>query len=212
VTVALVMVLPPRLRGQAAWLGVLFVSVVGIATLSAGWHRPSDPVAAFLLVGAWAAVAGAVVVAASGSDRPVDSAGSHPDTPRRLLRASAGLLVSAALLGTTIVAADLDRYGTSAQVLAYLAGAAAIACTAAMVMASVLVITRWIAQPVGRTPGTKARHLTRPVRNSSPNCSRASRVVPQPPTLSGRAMGVHGGWRRPVGWRPSASRCAFSAC
>ena len=153
VVVALVMVLPPRLRAQAAWLGVLFVTVVGVATLSAGWHRPSDSVAAFLLVGTWAAVAGAVLVVTSGSRPPADCADSQHDTPRRLLRSSAGLIAGAVLLGATIVAADLDRYGGTAQVLAYVAGATAIAGTAAMVMASVLAVTRWIA-PAGSSTGS----------------------------------------------------------
>ncbi len=162
VAVALVLVLPTGLRAQAAWLGAGFASVVAVATQSAGWHRPSDSVAAFLMVGAWAAASGAVLVATSGGGRSVEAAGSHQDTPRRLLRAAAGLLAVAVLMGAVVIAADLDRYGATAQVLAYLGGSAAIAGTSALVMAALLAVTHWIAPrdlspdhappPVGRAP------------------------------------------------------------
>src|SRR5262249_47992480 len=58
VAVALVLVLPPRARGIGALIGAGYAAFVGVATMSAGWHRPSDSIAAFLIVGLWAAVAG----------------------------------------------------------------------------------------------------------------------------------------------------------
>jgi membrane-associated phospholipid phosphatase len=58
VAVALVLVLPPKARGPAAVVGAGYAALIGVATMSAGWHRPSDSIAAFLIVGLWAAVAG----------------------------------------------------------------------------------------------------------------------------------------------------------
>jgi hypothetical protein len=37
-----------------------------VATLPAGWHRPSDVVAALLVVGVWANVAGLFILVAQG--------------------------------------------------------------------------------------------------------------------------------------------------
>lgn len=62
VAIALILVLPPRVRALGAFLGAGYAAAAGVATLSAGWHRPSDAVAAFLVVGAWAAAAGLVLL------------------------------------------------------------------------------------------------------------------------------------------------------
>jgi len=60
--IGLTLVLPPRARGAASIVGATYTAIVGIATLSSGWHRPSDVVAAYLVVGGWAALAGLVLV------------------------------------------------------------------------------------------------------------------------------------------------------
>jgi len=60
--IGLTLVVPPRVRGVVALLGATYAAVVGVATLSSGWHRPSDVVAAYFIVGGWAALAGLVLV------------------------------------------------------------------------------------------------------------------------------------------------------
>jgi membrane-associated phospholipid phosphatase len=55
---ALVLAVPRRFRAPAAVVGALYTTVTGVATLIVGWHRPSDAVAAVLVVLAWA---GAVI-------------------------------------------------------------------------------------------------------------------------------------------------------
>ncbi|MFI5891295.1 phosphatase PAP2 family protein [Actinoplanes sp. NPDC051513] len=57
VVCALILVLPAAVRGIVALAGAAYVTVIGVATVWAEWHRPSDVVAAVLLVLAWASFA-----------------------------------------------------------------------------------------------------------------------------------------------------------
>ena len=57
VALALVMVLPAAVRGTVALIGAGYVTVIAVATVWAAWHRPSDTVAALLVVLAWGALA-----------------------------------------------------------------------------------------------------------------------------------------------------------
>jgi membrane-associated phospholipid phosphatase len=57
VAFALVMVLPAAIRGTVALIGAGYVTVIAVATVWAAWHRPSDTVAALLVVLAWGALA-----------------------------------------------------------------------------------------------------------------------------------------------------------
>ncbi|MEU8241259.1 phosphatase PAP2 family protein [Actinoplanes missouriensis] len=53
---ALVLVLPEAVRGTAALAGAGFTGAIAISTVWARWHRPSDTVAAILVVLAWGAL------------------------------------------------------------------------------------------------------------------------------------------------------------
>lgn len=152
VAVALVLVLPVRLRAAAAGFGVAYASVAAMSTLSAGWHRPSDSVAAFLVVGFWATAVGAVLVVRHGDERLDTDTGAHQTTTHRLAAAAAYLLAFGALVAVVILTTQLDTYGQAAQVLAYFAGGGAIAGTGCAVMAAVLAVTHRIAprDPVHR--------------------------------------------------------------
>lgn len=57
VSAALLFVVPRRARPTAAVLGVVYTVATGVSTLVGRWHRPSDAVAAVLMVLAWAGVA-----------------------------------------------------------------------------------------------------------------------------------------------------------
>ncbi|HET8605041.1 MAG TPA: phosphatase PAP2 family protein [Marmoricola sp.] len=54
---ALVLVVPVALRRVAAVVGAAVGALVAIATMSAGWHRAGDALAAFCVVGFWSVVA-----------------------------------------------------------------------------------------------------------------------------------------------------------
>jgi membrane-associated phospholipid phosphatase len=144
VAVALVLVLPAALRGAAALIGAGVAALAGVATLSAGWHRPSDAVAALLVVGAWAALAGLVLVVLSRARGSVPEGGGrdgHRVVVLALLLLGTALLVVA---GVAMVVTDQVR-GTPPETLsqmrllvAYAGGAAGIAAVASVVVALVL--------------------------------------------------------------------------
>ena len=58
--VALVLVVPRRMRPLTAALGAVYTAGTGMATVIGGWHRPSDVVAAMLVVLAWAGLVSAL--------------------------------------------------------------------------------------------------------------------------------------------------------
>ncbi|GGM57911.1 phosphatidic acid phosphatase [Micromonospora sonchi] len=141
VAVALVLVLPPRVRPFAAVVGAGYAATAGVATLSASWHRPSDAVAAFLVVGVWAALAGLLLLITQRERAQVSSADAHRLTA--LLLGVGGLLAIAGcalalwwLLGQRgIPVAELGR---RPLFLGYGGSAAGIAGTMGVVMALVL--------------------------------------------------------------------------
>jgi membrane-associated phospholipid phosphatase len=139
VAVALVLVLPSQVRGLAGLVGTGYAALAGVATLSAGWHRPSDAVAALLVVGAWAAVAGLVLVVAQRGS-------GVPSRPHRFAVLSLGIggLVLLAVAAVAMVLTDralagtVELAGRGRLFTAYAGGAAGIAGTASLVMALVL--------------------------------------------------------------------------
>ncbi|MFD0525148.1 phosphatase PAP2 family protein [Paractinoplanes durhamensis] len=71
VAAALILVLPQAIRGMVTMIGAGYVTIIAIATVWAEWHRPSDTIAAVLLVLAWSAFA-AFGVRLLRSRRPVE--------------------------------------------------------------------------------------------------------------------------------------------
>jgi membrane-associated phospholipid phosphatase len=141
VAVAFMLVLPWGTRGIGGLLGALFAAAAGVATLSAGWHRPSDAVAAMLVVGGWACAAGLFILVAQRRHGDVDYG-----PPNRFAVVALAVTGLALLVGATIAmeltnqvlatpAHDLSRRRLFA---AYAGGAMGIAGTTALVFASVL--------------------------------------------------------------------------
>lgn len=155
VAAAALLVAPARLRGTVAVVGAAYGAATGVATLSAGYHRPSDAVAAALVVGAWAAGLGAIVVVAQpppAPDQPEpderESRRGHPVVGTLLGGAAATLLAVggvATYLTAGALPGALDRAGL---LLAYGGGAALIAGTAVAVVAALVVVVHRIAPPL----------------------------------------------------------------
>ncbi|MBX6357388.1 MAG: phosphatase PAP2 family protein [Micromonosporaceae bacterium] len=138
--VALALVLPPRTRGAGAVLGAGYAALVGVATLSAGWHRPSDAVAAMLVVGAWAAAAGFLLVGLQRGHAPHAGEDAHRFAARALALCAVALLVAAAVslrLTDQVLSTPPDQLSRRRQLVAYAGSAAGIAGTACLVMALV---------------------------------------------------------------------------
>ncbi len=141
VVAALLVVLPGRLRPVLAVAGAAYATVTAAATMSAGWHRPSDSVAAFLVVGAWvAAVALAVLLVEDRSTVADRRTEAERRTARRLLVAGGLLLAAGAVLAAVAELVGLRPGGTFVDGTAYLAGLLVLAGTAALVVAGVLVL------------------------------------------------------------------------
>jgi membrane-associated phospholipid phosphatase len=92
---ALVLVVPVALRRAAAVVGAGVGALVAVATMSAGWHRAGDALAAFCVVGFWA------VVAAGAVARGTDPAVSGEDG-RQPLRRSARIAQVGCGAGTAV--------------------------------------------------------------------------------------------------------------
>ncbi|MBQ1026143.1 phosphatase PAP2 family protein [Micromonospora sp. C95] len=141
VAVALVLVLPPKVRAAGAVIGAAYAATAGVATLSAGWHRPSDAIAAFLVVGVWAALAGLLLLITQRERAEVAPGDAHRLTA--LLLGMGGVLALAGcalalwwLVGLrSTPAAELAR---RPLFVGYAGSGAGIAGSMAVVMALVL--------------------------------------------------------------------------
>jgi hypothetical protein len=130
VVIALILVVPARLRGVAAVLGAIYATVAGVATMSLGWHRPSDVAGAVLIVGGCAALAGLLLVLAQGRDARVKTADARPLAVALLLITSVVLLASAAgafWWVDGVATAPVDELPRSTLLTAYAGAAAGIA-------------------------------------------------------------------------------------
>ncbi len=155
VAAAALLVAPARLRGTVAVVGAAYGAATGVATLSAGYHRPSDAVAAALVVGAWAAGLSAIAVVAQpppAVDDPQpderEAGRGHPVVATLLGGAAVTLLAGGAVATYTTartLPGELDRTGL---LLAYGGGAALIAGTAVAVVAALVVVVHRIAPPL----------------------------------------------------------------
>lgn len=132
VAFVLVLVLPHAVRALLALAGTAYVAVIAVATVWAAWHRPSDVVAALLVVLAW----GAMVVAVIRARR-----GGRADGARGPSRLASMPLGVAALAGGALAALGLAGLAMAVMVgpssafrtVAFLTGAAGMCAAAAAV-------------------------------------------------------------------------------
>jgi membrane-associated phospholipid phosphatase len=153
--IALVLVVPARMRITAALFGLIYACMVGTGTVTAGWHRPSDVMGGFLVVIVWGAGATALLLRWRG-------AGKDPgdlDPPELLIRPGLALL-GAALLGIAFVgfaavfiALRQDRLDAVRLGGAFVASLAAIVGVGLVGVAGLLTAI----QGVGLDPPSRAR-------------------------------------------------------
>ncbi|MGC4747581.1 phosphatase PAP2 family protein [Micromonospora sp. DT201] len=143
VAVALVLVLPAKVRAVGAFLAASYAAVAGVATLSAGWHRPSDAVAAYLVVGVWAALAGMLLLITQREQAEVAPGDAH-----RIAALVLGVVGVLALVACDLSLSWLvdlrdtgpDELTRRPLFVGYAGSAAGIAGTMAVVMALVLTV------------------------------------------------------------------------
>lgn len=131
VAMAVLLVVPRTARPAVALLGAAYTAATGIATLVGQWHRPSDVVAAVLVVLAWT---GAVCAFTPGKerDRQGDRSTRTPTAVAAAVLGGAGLV--AVLGGLAVLSgADLPVVGaataSSDDVRAYVGTAALVLAT-----------------------------------------------------------------------------------
>jgi membrane-associated phospholipid phosphatase len=133
VAFALVLVLPYAMRAAVALAGAAYVTVIAVATVWAHWHRPSDTVAALLVVLAWGGLVVAVIRARRSLTR------QRPNTGRTASRlATMPLTLVATITGAVgviglaaVAVSDRMLPGLVSHLAAFIAGSAGIAATAA---------------------------------------------------------------------------------
>ena len=148
---ALLFVLPRRWRLPTATLGMVYASFTALATMSAGWHRAADSVAAFLVVGAWSCLAAIGVLAAG---RQPDRSSTDPGrTPVRWpLAGAVGTVALGAILTMGLSASRSFSTTSFGGWLAFGAGGlftigTAVAVTAGILLALDLVESAPVPEP-----------------------------------------------------------------
>lgn len=155
--VVLLMVLPLRARPWT-WVVVgLFGATFGVSTVLAAYHRPSDVVAAHLVVLAWALAGSAVLVAWRGT---TDVADPPPVSVRRPLGVlvALGSVAASAAVAMTVVVVVLDPARTTAMRSSFFVLAVvALTAEAAFVTALLLMVFRTLSlDPVTRPRAVSA--------------------------------------------------------
>ncbi|MFS0702528.1 phosphatase PAP2 family protein [Cellulomonas sp. 179-A 4D5 NHS] len=106
VSAVLVLVVPPRVRPWAAALGAGYTAATGVSTLVGQWHRPSDVIAAVLVVLFWTCVTCVLVARHPGVPGDAPRTATGEIALARSSRSSvAGSRTGALLLGLVGVAA-----------------------------------------------------------------------------------------------------------
>ncbi|BBH71298.1 phosphoesterase [Actinoplanes sp. OR16] len=149
VVFVLVLVFPRAMRGMIGLGGAAYVAVVAIATVWAEWHRPSDAVAALLIVLACGGlVVGVIRLRRGGALRPLQL----PNMLVMAILAVTGAVTAAAgLLGLLAVAlAERGSPGFVSGQFAFLTGSAGIvAC-----VAGTFII--WVRQTADEPPAARS--------------------------------------------------------
>ena len=147
VVCALILALPHAVRGTVALIGFGYVTLIAVATVWAEWHRPSDTIAALLIVLAWGSV---IAFGVRLRRRRVAGRPERPGRPATLLLLAGGAV--AGLMGVLgLLAVALSERVTPGLVsgrFAFLTGSAGIAA----VVAGVFLI--WMRLASGPRPAT----------------------------------------------------------
>ncbi|MFC5928372.1 phosphatase PAP2 family protein [Cryobacterium melibiosiphilum] len=113
------LVASPRTRPIIAAAGTSFAIAAGVATLANQWHRPSDVVAALLVVAFWGCLAGVVLSVRARAAHAVASVGTRARAPRWWLWLVPIVGLTGLSLAVTVLRASADSPG---MLVAYVGG------------------------------------------------------------------------------------------
>ncbi|WP_344246716.1 phosphatase PAP2 family protein [Isoptericola hypogeus] len=153
VAAALLLAAPRAWRPVVAVLGAAYTGMTGVSTLVGQWHRPSDVVAAVLVVLVWGAAVCALTPPSSldAPRRPggsTASPGSFVVAGLMLLAAAAGAVASlATMVGLARAGATVPVLSSAPDLTAYAAGAVGVLSVTAAAFAVLLVLRQLTARP-----------------------------------------------------------------
>jgi membrane-associated phospholipid phosphatase len=142
---AAVLVSTRRVRPVVAGIGAAAAFVVGVSAVTAGWHRPSDVMGAWLVVGTWAAIsAGSLLALRGGGDaRPVTRLGARTEAVLWMLGGAAlATFVVVSGAWAALVWSEAADGGGSRGGLALVASLSGMAAAALLVPTSIAAGTR----------------------------------------------------------------------
>jgi membrane-associated phospholipid phosphatase len=148
---ALLFVTPRSRRPLTAFAGAVAACAIGLATLGDRWHRPSDVVAAVLVVVAWAALVCATAPA-GWADRTGDDPTTRADVSTRLVTTVLGV-VAVPTAGLSVLAAAATEGHTwtglpwAGGLTAYAGGLLAACAVSAAAFAVLLPLCQATARP-----------------------------------------------------------------
>jgi len=111
---ACILVVPRRLRTPVVILVSVIVAVVGVSTITAGWHRLADVLGAILIALAWASLVTAVLVRAQGWMPRRTWGMGHGGWATRLAGLAGAGVIIAGLASLVVAAFDPARLGDAA--------------------------------------------------------------------------------------------------
>ncbi len=135
---ALLLVVPTGWRYPVGLGALVAASATALATMSAGWHRAGDSVAAFLLVGGWVAIAAAVVLVVGPRGGPDPAEFEWPSSAKWLAAVAVGSFTLGLALGVALDGVGPLRDAAAGSWIAFAVGSLLIAGTGIIVLLGML--------------------------------------------------------------------------
>jgi len=138
---AVFLVVSPRWRPAAAFVGGSYAIIAGVSTLINQWHRPADVLAAFFVVSVWT-LAAAVLVLRSGTKWNVWLGSGQHWASSLWWSAAAGALALLAALATGLILRSVVPDPAASTTSFFLAGVGQIVCVGyGLALAATLFLT-----------------------------------------------------------------------
>lgn len=147
---AVFLVVSPRWRPAAAFVGGSYAIFAGVSTLINGWHRPSDVVAAFFVVAFWTALAALLILRTGPRWNVWLGSGMHWASARGWTALTAALILLAGL-GAALLFGTPAGPGSNSTITYFLVGVGMIVVVGyGLTLAGTLLLTLAVRRRNGR--------------------------------------------------------------